>query len=157
MSVFFSARELAEIAVQIEDNGIAFYGSLARQSKDAKTAAVYDYLAGQEKQHLVTFQSLLRGLEVPRVPESLPGEEPAYVRALASGRVFVDASVARAVKSDSEAIELGLAAEKDSILLYYELRSAVKETDRAAVDRIIAEEKSHLVELTELKGRLGQR
>lgn len=156
MSVLFSARELAEIAVQIETNGIAFYQALANKSKDGKTAAVYDYLAGQEKQHLVTFQAMLKGLEVPRVPEVLPGEESAYVRALAAGRVFVDAAAARRAKSDLEAVEVGMAAEKDSILLYHELRDVVKGTEREAVDKIIEEEKGHLVELTELKGRLSQ-
>lgn len=156
MSVLFSARELAEIAVQIEKNGIEFYDALARRSKDGKTAAVYDYLAGQEKQHLATFEGMLKGIEVPRVSDSLPGEEPAYVRALAAGRVFVDATVARGAKNDVEAAEIGITAEKDSILLYYELRDLVRGTERQSVDRIIGEEKAHLVELTELKERWGQ-
>ncbi len=157
MSVLFSARELAEIAVQIERNGFAFYQALAKQSKDAGTAAVFDYLAGQEKQHLVTFQTMLKGIEVPRVLDASAGEESAYVQALTVGRVFVDAAAAQGTKSDLEAVELGLRAEKDSILLYYELQEVVQGTDCEAVEKIIDEEKRHVVDLTGLKEKLGSK
>lgn len=157
MSVLFSARELAEIAVQIEKNGFAFYQALAKQSKDAGIAAVFDYLAGQEKQHLVTFQTMLKGIEVPRVTDATSGEESAYVKALTAGRVFVDAAAARATRSDVEAVDLGLAAEKDSILLYYELQEVVQGTDCDTVEKIIDEEKRHLVDLTELKEGLSRK
>ena len=57
--------------------------------------------------------------------------------------------------SDIKAVELGISAEKDSILFYYGMKDLMPEPVQKTVDNIIAEEKSHLRQLSELKKKLA--
>jgi rubrerythrin len=53
--------------------------------------------------------------------------------------------------NDIKAVEIGISAEKDSILFYYEMRDNVPQRVTPLINRIIAEEKSHLRQLSEIK------
>jgi rubrerythrin len=64
--------------------------------------------------------------------------------------------MAQRVSSDAEAIQIGIYAEKDSILFYSELRELVRRADREVVDNIIKEERSHLRQLSDLRRALGK-
>jgi rubrerythrin len=59
------------------------------------------------------------------------------------------------VSSDIEAMELAIGAEKDSILFYYEMKDLMPQRAQPTVNKIIAEEKSHLRQLSELKKKLA--
>lgn len=59
MSVLFSGRELINIAIGIERNGLAFYESLLKVEKDAMARGAYKYLADMEEQHIKTFQRMV--------------------------------------------------------------------------------------------------
>lgn len=50
-----------------------------------------------------------------------------------------------------EALDIGIQAEKDSILFYAEMQNLVRESDRQTVYKIINEEKAHLRQLSELR------
>jgi rubrerythrin len=63
--------------------------------------------------------------------------------------------MATKVSSDIEAMELAIGAEKDSILFYYEMKDIMPQRAQPTVNKIIAEEKSHLRQLSELKKRLA--
>ena len=56
---------------------------------------------------------------------------------------------------DVQALDFALGFEKDTILFMYEMRDVVAESQRATVDRLIAEEKSHVQRLTDLKSQLS--
>jgi rubrerythrin len=56
--------------------------------------------------------------------------------------------------SDIKALEVGISAEKDSILFYHEMKEIMPGPDIPVIDRIIAEEKSHLQQLTAIKKKL---
>jgi rubrerythrin len=64
--------------------------------------------------------------------------------------------MAEKTTSDAEAINIGLEAEKNSILFYSVMRDLVPERDREVVDRIIEEEKRHVVHLSHLKAKLSK-
>jgi rubrerythrin len=87
-------------------------------------------------------------------PETYTEEYDLYLRALIDSAVFRndDAACAMAQKagSASEAITIGLSAEKDSILFYLNLRELVLRPQREAVDRVIEEEKAHVRQLSDL-------
>ncbi|MFQ5826008.1 MAG: ferritin family protein [Dehalococcoidia bacterium] len=161
MAIFFSGRELAEIAVDIERNGAAFYDTLARTTRNDRVRAAYDYLAGEERKHIRLFQSILDSLGEGIHGETYSGEHALYIRSLADSRVFTDAEVAMEVaeraQSDAEALHLALGFEKDSLLLYWEMRELVREVDRGVVDRLMEEERSHIRQLTELKAQIEER
>jgi len=161
MAIFFSGSELVNIAIGIERSGIAFYQSLAKAEKHEMARDAYNYLAEMEEKHVETFQSMLGAVSGYKTPEMYTEEYDLYLKALVDSAVFTDDRVAREMAekaaSSAEAIQIGLAAEKDSILFYSEMRNLVRERDREVVDGIIEEEKSHLRQLSDLKKKLAAR
>jgi rubrerythrin len=161
MGVFFTGRELVEIAIGIERNGAIFYDSLVNSTQDVMVRGAYKYLADKEREHVEIFHNMLGSVGEYQPPETHTEEYALYLKALVDSAVFTDDQVARAmaqkVSSDAEAIQIALGAEKDSILFYSEMRDLVRSSDREVIDKIIAEEKSHLRHLSEFKKKLSQR
>ena len=155
MSIFMSGSELARIAIGIEENGVVFYESLAELTRDKKAQGTYNYLANREREHIEIFQNLLKRIEDYRSPETYTEEYELYLRALVDSNVFTDDQIAREmakkVTSEAEAVQIGIGAEKDSILFYSELKGLVRRADREIIDKVIEEEKSHMRHLVGLK------
>ncbi|MBT9149387.1 MAG: ferritin-like domain-containing protein [Dehalococcoidia bacterium] len=158
MSISFSGSELVNIAIGIERRGIAFYDVMAKSTKNAVAGDAFRYLGDMERQHVKIFQNMLAEADKYQPSETYPGEYAAYLEALVSSAVFTDEMLASemATQSDSDikALQLAIAAEKDSILFYYEMRDIMSPRAQPAVNRIIAEEKLHLRQLSETKKRL---
>jgi rubrerythrin len=161
MGVFFSGREIIDIAIGIERNGASFYHSLAESAGSEIAKGVYEYLAGEELKHIEVFQSMLGSVTDYRPPETYTEEYDLYLRALIDSSVFSDDQtaydIAQRVASDAEAIQIALGMEKDSILFYSEIWDLVRESDREVVNKIIKEERSHLRQLSDLKKSLSKR
>ncbi|MFC1938994.1 ferritin family protein [Chloroflexota bacterium] len=159
MSISFYGNELINIAIGIERRGIAFYDVLARSTQNTKAREIFHYLVGMERDHIQIFQGMLDGADKYEMPETYAGEYGAYLQALVDTAVFTDDAVTSELATQSEndiaAIELGISAEKDSILFYYEMKEIVPQSVRSTIDKIIAEEKLHLRQLSELKEALA--
>jgi rubrerythrin len=155
MAVFFSGSELLEIAMGIEKNGMAFYQALADKTGREDIKDIYNYLAGEEKKHLDTFQGMSDSLGQVKPPETYGDEYLLYLKSLVDSAVFSNVTEAKQkagkLSNEIEALDTGILAEKDSILFYTELQSLVRERDRKVVLNILDEEKKHLRQLSELK------
>ena len=158
MAVFFSGSELLEIAMGIERNGMAFYQALADKTGKGDVKDAYNYLAGEEKKHLDTFQGMSDSLGQAKPTETYTDEYMLYLKSLVDTTVFSNVTEAQQkagkVVNESEALDIGIQAEKDSILFYSELQSLVRERDREVVINTLDEEKKHLRQLSELKRKL---
>ena len=154
----FAASEIVELGVQIEKNGRDFYNAVAEKSKDKKAKDIFEYLAAEEEKHIAVFQKILNSVEKYQPSESYPGEYFAYMNALASDHVFTKKNkgedVAKKTKSDKEAVEIGIGAEKDSIIFYEGMKKVVPRNDHSLLEQLIAEEQAHLTKLSELKNTL---
>ena len=159
MSIAFSISELIDIAIGIERRGITFYDVMAKSTDDAMAREAFQRLADMEREHIQIFQGMLSQAEEYQPAESYSGEYEAYLQALVDSAVFSDdliaSELASQVESDIEAMELAINAEKDSILFYYEMKDIMPRRAQPTVDRILAEEKSHLQELTRIKKLLA--
>ncbi|MDH5695024.1 MAG: ferritin family protein [Dehalococcoidia bacterium] len=158
MSISFSGSELINIAIGIEGRGIAFYDIMARSTENAVARDLFQYLADMERQHIQIFQGMLGEADKFQPRETYAGEYAPYLQALVESAVFTDdlvtSEMATKAASDIEALELAIDAEKDSILFYYEMRDIMPLPVQPTVNKIIAEEKSHLRQLSELKKKL---
>ena len=159
MSILFSGSELINIAIGIERRGITFYDIMTRSTKNAIAREVFKYLGDMEREHIRTFQDMLAEADKYQLPETPTGEYTAYLQALVDTAVFTDdlvtSEMATKVSSDIEAMELAIGAEKDSILFYYEMKDIMPQRAQPTVNKIVAEEKSHLRQLSELKKKLA--
>ncbi len=148
MAVFTAAQGL-EMAMQIEENGEAFYTTFAAESSDAEVKELFEFLAGQERNHYKVFEKLLGRIEPG--PQMLAPEEDEYSmylqvaldQALFSGPDKALAT-ARDAKDRETAIRTALGFEKDTLLFFYDLREMVSDNDRETLTRIVNEEKAHV-------------
>lgn len=142
-------ESIVGIAVAIEEQGARFYDALAGRTQDKDAAQLLSRLADDERQHARAFGRLLEGAAAGML-------EPAmwdYVHGILGfetdpGSLGTEVFVPEGFK---EAIQLGIQAEKDSILLYQELHEKVSSDEaREVVSRILKSEKLHLMELRSL-------
>jgi rubrerythrin len=160
MGMFFSGRELLDVAVNIEKSGAAFYETMVGCAKSKKAQTAFKYLADQEKQHIKAYQGMLKGIAEAPPPETYTEEYDAYLKSLVNSGVFSSegaaCTMAEKAASDAEGIDFGIRAEKDSILFYTELQDLVRRADSKVIGKIIEEERSHLKRLTDLKAGLAR-
>ena len=158
MANVFAGSEVVEIGIQIEKNGGDFYNELAKRSKNKKAAEIFRYLAEQEEKHIAVFKRILNTVQKYEPQESYPGEYFAYMNALASEYVFTKKGkgrqIAKKIKNDKEAVEMGIGFEKDSILFYIGIKQSIPKDDQNLIEELIKQEKDHLRQLTELKKKL---
>ena len=158
MSETSIGKEFLELAIEIEKNGRNFYEYVTRQNQNKEVRDVFWQLAAREKEHENTFRDMLSRLGGYRPPQEYSGEHYQYIRGLADSSIFsadwLQALVDRETVTDIEAVETGIGLEKDSILLYSEVRGMVPRQDQEIIDMIINEEKKHLIELTHTANRL---
>ncbi len=154
----FTGKEIIEMAIQSEQNGYAFYEKAADQARTEHTKRLFEWLADQERHHEETFRSMLTDEKEHRPPEGYEGQKETFVQALLETHVLPDAQTGVAalanMSSDLEAIQFALGFEKDTIIFMYEMRNTVPENQGTAVDALIAEEKSHVVRLNEIRTTL---
>jgi rubrerythrin len=158
--MFFSGKELLDIAVNMERSGAAFYETMVDCAKSKKAKTAFKYLADQERQHIKAYQGMLSSVVDAPPPESYTEEYDEYLKSLVRSAVFSSegaaCTLAEKTSSDAEGIDFGIRAEKDSILFYTELQDLVRRADAKVIGSIIAEERSHLKRLTELKAGLAK-
>ena len=159
MSIAFSGSELVNIAIGIEMRGVAFYDIMTKSTKNVTARALFQQLANMEREHIHIFQNMLTEAEKYQIPETYAEEYAAYLQALVDNAIFTDdfitGEMATRAASDIAALELAISAEKDSILFYYVMKEITPQRAQLTVNKILAEEKSHLRQLSELKGKLA--
>ena len=150
----FRAADIIELALQIEKNGESYYRAVAAKTENPDIRSLFEELAQQEVFHYQTFQKL--GADTWDQPMMSDQEWQlylAYLDATVQSAFFEgeDKALAEAdsAKNEREAIWMAIGFEKETLLFFHELRDiAGGNTD--ALDRIIAEEKTHLKRLATL-------
>lgn len=152
---YLNDDEAFKVAINLEKDGLRFYTGAARNIKDEKTRRVFLKLAEDEKLHLELFKKLDE--ELPSGPAGRPkdidDEVVAYLNSLVDTGVFKGVQKRlEELKSleDVDALQIGIQAEKDSILFYQEAyKNSITPSGKKAFKRLIGEEKKHLIILTE--------
>jgi rubrerythrin len=151
----FTAAEALEMAMNIERNGEVFYNAAATKSDDTEIKELFEDLASQEQIHYKIFQKMLGGVgSAPALPAEEYDQYQAYMQAALDNALFTgeDKALALAKKAtDREtALRAALGFEKDTMLFFYDLREMVAEADKAAISRVISEERKHVRRLASL-------
>ena len=156
--IHFSAKEVLEMAIRIEENGVEFYTRAGNATKSERLKELFIFFAKEEKKHIACFEDMDKRVESDDLPGSIDPylEEGAlYLKALANSRVFTNAHegkrLAGEVRGENDILQTAINMEKDSILFYYELHNAVRDKDKATLRNLIQQEKDHLRKLTELQ------
>ena len=155
----FDVTEIYQFAVQIEENGEKFYWAMVEKFDDPKVKELFGFLAEEEVRHEKVFKEMLAKIEDYSPQESYPGEYFDYLHAYADNLVFtldkIDEGIS-SVNTVNEALQYAIGKELDTILYYHEMRNVVPKHQQEMVDKIIDEERKHVVQLTEMKRQLGK-
>jgi len=153
----FSIREIVEQAIQTEKLGNEFYTKMSERFKDnEELKKLFEILAAHEVRHGNSFIALKENLGDGE-PEGWDEVTP-YLRAIIDSEFFIGKDKClpslEHVKTASEAVSFALCFERETLLYYYTLREATKEKE--ILDKIIREEKSHIIWLNSLKNSLAE-
>ena len=151
MGYLMTATDILELAMQLEKSGEAFYRAVAKKLESPETQALFKDLAEQEVKHYEIFAELARTVR-DSAPSADDWEEYiGYVNATVQGAFFEgpDKALAEAerVKDEKEALRMAIGFEKETLLFFYGLRDSVYGADKPFIDKIVAEEKSHIQRL----------
>ncbi|MFH1368452.1 MAG: ferritin family protein [Elusimicrobiota bacterium] len=154
----FSAGEIIQLGIQIEQNGREYYLDVAKKSKSKEAKEIFEFLADEESKHEKVFKAMLSSVEKYESPEAYSEDYDAYMKSLSKEHVFTGKNkgkeAASLAKSDLQAVGMAIGFEKDSILLFQEMKKLVSEEGHAAVDKLIEQEQGHLAKLALLKGAI---
>ena len=157
----FRAAEIMDMAIAIEEDGRALYQSCVSDQFDPRVQEVFKYMVAQEKEHICIFRQMRDGLPDYELPETYPGEMADYIATFVQQRVFDEPELSgescRAFADHDEAIDTALELERRSILFYSAMSSVVRESEQAAIEKIIAQEHLHIRRLLQLRRELEGR
>jgi rubrerythrin len=155
----YTIKEIIDIAVGMEEAGMAFYKSVAEKFEDEHIKDIFLYLAKQEIEHKKTFQDL--GSKIGNSEGKFNDEYYLYMKALGGDRIYADENedldaVMAKIHTPVDAINKGFQDEKEAILFYNEIKKLYEDDKEIAgiLDRIIEEERKHALRLWDLKERL---
>jgi rubrerythrin len=158
MNLSLSPGELIKLAIGIERSAITFFDVMSRTTDADVTREIFEQFVEMEREHLKTFENMLTDIaNEPAVDNALSGNS-GYLQALIDDAVFTnDALMNEEVSqadSDVKALEVGIRAEKDSILFYEALKERLPQHAASIIETIVSDEKSHLQKLTLIKKQL---
>lgn len=160
MTIKFNAKEVFEIAEKIEENGVIFYRAAADMHPNH--AGLLNKFADMEVEHKSTFASMkdsILGMGDVDVLNDPNNDASLYLESIAETHGGEGSIVVTRALTGSESVEdimdMAIHAEKKSILFYVGLKDMVPESlGRKHIDRIIAEEKQHVIALLAEKAKL---
>lgn len=157
--IFLKSRGLIELAIHIEESGRQAYEYFESCAGDEKLKGIWARLKGEEAAHTLIFKGMLQALPKDAAEQASADGLEAFVRALASSYVFTERRLAKVLledlRCDLDALAYGVFIEKESIFAYITLKDHVPPKDLPVVDRIIEEERRHLIQLTALIAELS--
>jgi rubrerythrin len=160
----FNAAEVFQIAIEIEENGKAFYEKAQKIIQDAEVKALFADLATQEVEHKKRFEMLKA--QLPQAASASTVSDPnnelyAYLRMMADQHVFVSAAGVdeqlAQIKTAADALKLAIQFEKDSVLFFLTMQDATcEDKGRELIQSLVKEEQEHLKRLSLHLRKLGR-
>jgi rubrerythrin len=153
----YSIREVIEQAIQTEKLGYALYLQMAnRFEKDEKLRRLFETLAVKEQEHEKTFTDLKEKVSDRRVEHW--EEVSKYLRAIVESEFFLGSDKAlpslEHLNNIEDAVRYALVFEKETLLYYHGMKDLLREKD--ILDKLINEEKSHIVWLSEFRKTINK-
>jgi len=151
----FTANDIVEVAVRIEENGITFYNFAEKIAKTDDAKKLFIQLAEAEAAHKRIFEKLLSQIESYTPPESYAGEYTDYLRNYVDNNLIftkevMDKQLAK-VTDTIGAFEFAMQRELDSVLYYHEIKNLVPAAQHETIEQIINEERKHYAMLVGMK------
>ncbi len=153
----FSASEIFDMAIQIEENGEHFYRRALEGIPDRSLREMLQWVANEEAEHRNRFLAMKK--LAPRSSDEKWAEQVGgtLLKSSLQDHIFSLDEVDLAATTDLQALlDTALVLEQDSVMFYEIIASFVSEPDiLQQVTAIVAEEQKHIEALEERKRSLG--
>ena len=159
MAVLFSAREIAEAAVEKERKRKGFYEAVSELSTNRDMKELFEFLADEEEKHVEAFTQIRDNLPVEDHPEEYDADMQAYMDSVIDERLYSGMDSRGFVREAIDAksvFQLAIGFEKDAILYFYEFLPYLAESGRKVVANLIEQEKGHIRKLADMKRRMKE-
>ena len=156
---YFSPRQIAEMAMGVEEAGRKFYFNLANPFHKKKLKDIFLNLADAELKHRDIFKSIADSFSKEDESEysiDLPALMQSYVDKL-EGLVFNMKSFSNKPTNVREALNVAVYTEEEAICIYTEIYNCFVDKFHDILTRIIEEEKKHLEILNHVKAEMNCR
>ena len=153
----YQGSDIFQFAIRMEENGEKFYKYAASISKDDKAREIFNHLSSEEVNHRKLFSDMFSKIDTIMPKETYPGEYMAYLQAYVDGKgVFtpVAAKELAGIADVSAALDFAIQRELDSVLYYSEMKKYVTASAQGLLEKIIEEERKHVMVLSEIKKNL---
>jgi len=151
--------DIVDIGIEKEIKRRDFYALAAEQFSDnADLARLFGQLRDWEEVHIKKFERIREEVKGGNYAESYSGEIHEYMAAVVNSDLYenLDAeSFALNIKTPEAALDAGIGFEKDAILFFGGLANFVDPKAREVIKELITEEQMHMLQLFEMKKKLG--
>ena len=159
MPYLLDVKEILGFAVYIEQRGYEFYVGAMKKFADPRATPLFQYLADEEFKHEALFRKMMDGEAGFRSQDPDP-EYQAYMREFVKAhqlgdREAIQDKLAR-LKTLDDVLDLAMGFEKDSIVLFSELKELAARGSAAVLEKVVHEEMGHLRKIFAMKGALAR-
>lgn len=157
--VTFTLQDLAKAAISNEKKGSHFYATMAQLAENKTTKDMFHKLAEEELEHKRLFEKVLAPAIKNEEFEPLDSTTGNYLATFFKVNIFpqIPLEHSKGPLNALSALQIGIQAEKDSILLYQELYNRSKSTNvKDLLSNLLEQEKMHLVELRQQLEELSE-
>ena len=154
----FNISEIVEMGIEKEKKRRDFYAMVAEYFEDKDIKELFLKLKNWEDEHIKKFSEIRESIKEPKETEAYKGEMDAYMQALVDDKLYsriLPADFSKNVKTPMDAISYGIGFEKDAILFFNELVKYTADSRKETVEKLIDEEKKHIVYLALLRRKLS--
>ncbi len=148
----FTIEDIKNIAIQIETNGENTYRKVAQNCKDKNLEDMFNWLADEERRHANWFRQFKT--EAPLTPEQeeLANMGKNLLQDMVKDQTFsLDPDQLAKAANLYEMLSQSVVFEQDTVLFYEFIGGLISDEETLKqLERIIAEEKKHAVQLQEL-------
>jgi len=158
-AVFYTARQIAEVAVEKETLRRIFYATVAELSSNEDIKSLFRYLTEEEDRHVESFIQIRDSLPAGTGPDECGEDMDAYMDSVTDDRLYSKMNSIEFVRQaiDTKSVfHLAIGFEKDAILYFMEFLPYVSESDRKIVGDLIEQEKGHIRKLVEVRKRIDE-
>jgi rubrerythrin len=159
MAIIFSAREIAEAAVEKEKKRKGFYATVTALSTGKEMKDLFQFLTDEEDKHVTAFMQIRDNLPVEAQAEEYNEDMEAYMDSVIDDRLYADIDSKEFVQKAIDAkdvFRLAIGFEKDAILYFREFLPFLSDSDQKIVEELIEQEKGHIRKLAEVQKRMGE-
>jgi len=154
----FSISEIVEMGIEKEKKRRDFYAMVSESFKEKDMKDLFSKLKNWEEEHIKKFSEIRDSIKELKETETYEGELSAYMRALVDDKLYsrvLPANFSKNVKSPLDAISYGIDFEKDAILFFNEIVRYTVDSRKDIVQKLVDEEKQHIVYLALLRQKVS--